>query len=334
MSEILVQVTRGPIIESIHRGDIVVVDVSGNIIKSIGDPHKLTYIRSAGKPLQALNVAFSGAMKRFGFTKEEIAIMCASHYGEAFHQRVILSMLEKCNLTLEALHCGTPLSINSEIAKQQISERVTLMPYHSDCSGKHVGMLATCLIKGYDISRYTEETHPVQQDIVKVVAEMCLMNPDEILMGIDGCSVPVHAMPLYNMALGYARLSNPEQFDDHIKSACRLITDAMIAAPEMLAGTGGFCTELMKHSGGKLVGKLGAEGVYCIGLIGKGVGIAVKIEDGNYSRALSPAVMKCLQDLAVLSPEEMDALKHFAIIENINALGQKVGEVSAAFKLY
>lgn len=333
MSEILVQVTRGPIVESLHRGDAVVVHMNGQIIHAVGDPFKVTYIRSAGKPLQTLNVILSGAADAFGFSQAELAIMCASHYGEAFHRKTILEMLEKLKLPLQALKCGSTLSIKPEVAKELIATHFELGPYNNDCSGKHVGMLATCLKKGYDPEGYVEENHPLQQDILAVVADMCALPVEDVFIGIDGCTVPVHGMPLYNMALGFAKFANPENLSIDMKSACERVFDAMNAAPEMVAGTDGFCTELIRHTNGKLVGKLGAEGVYCIGIKGTGLGLAIKIEDGNYSRAISPAVMRCLEDLDVLTQEELEALKSFAESENLNNMGQVVGKVSPAFRL-
>ena len=334
MSEILVHVTRGTIMESCHRGDAVVVNTRGDILASVGDPHKVTYIRSAGKPLQTLNVFLSGAAERFSFTDAEIAIMCASHYGEDFHRNTIDGILEKLNLPLEALHCGSTWSIKAEYAREQAAAHVVLKPSNNDCSGKHSGMLAACLLRGYPLDNYTEENHPVQQDILHCVADICGLDGDRIVIGIDGCSVPVHGLPLYNMALGYARLANPKGLQPQVEAACNRIFKAMNNSPEMVAGTDGFCTELLRHTHGKLVGKLGAEGVYCIGVKGRDMGLAVKIEDGNYSRALNPAVMRCLEDLDVLSAEELSRLDSFRQSESINGVGMVVGHIKPVFHLH
>ncbi len=333
MSEVLVHVLRGPIMESCHRGDVVVVNTKGQILASIGDPHKVTYIRSAGKPLQTLNVFLSGADSRFGFSDEEIAIMCASHYGEDFHRDNIIRILEKLELPLEALQCGSTLSIKPEYAREQLISHVELKPFNNDCSGKHSGMLAACLVNGYSISDYTQEDHPVQKDILAAVSEICELVPEDVYIGIDGCSVPVHGFPLYNMALGYARLANPDDREPKVKDACNRIFQAMNNSPEMVAGTNGFCSELIKHTHGKLVGKLGAEGVYCIGIKGLNIGLAIKIEDGNYSRALNPAVMRCLEDLNILTEEEIEALNQFREPEYTNGVGMTVGKVSPVFHL-
>ncbi|MBU0956166.1 MAG: asparaginase [Spirochaetes bacterium] len=333
MSEVLTEVSRGPIVESVHYGDAVVTDSSGKIFFSIGNPGKLTYIRSAGKPLQALNVFLSGAMGKFNFSDAELAIMCASHYGEHFHTDTVEGILRKLGLNLTDLHCGSTLSIQPDFAKEQLMNRVQLQPYNNDCSGKHTGMLAACLAKSYPIEGYTEENHPVQKDILNIVAAVCGLEPSEIPLGIDGCSVPVHGLPLKNMAMAYARLANPENLPSEMMAPAEAILRAMNAHPEMVAGTGGFCTELIRAGHGKLIGKLGAEGIYCVGLRGRNLGLAIKIADGNYSRALNPAVLRCLEDLDALNREEMAELETFRTGLVRNGLGMLVGEVKPVFHL-
>lgn len=333
MSEVLINVTRGPIVESMHRGDAVVVDNKGKILYQIGDPYKETYLRSSAKPLQTINVFLSGAAKKFNFTDEEIAIMCASHYCEDFHIKVIENMIKKMDLSLDNINGGNIHSISPKYYETQLRENHVLTPANNDCSGKHSGMLASCLAKGYGVENYTELEHPVQQDISNCLAKMCEIPVEKMHFGVDGCTVPVHAMPIYNMALGFAKLANPEDLEEEYKAACERIFTAMNNAPEMVSGTDGFCSGLIKHSGGKLIGKLGAEGVYCIGIKGKNIGLAVKIEDGNYSRAIDPAVMRCLEDLNVLEAHELEALKGFARFPNYNNKNEVVGYVEPCFNL-
>lgn len=333
MSEILVNVTRGPLIECCHRGDAVVVNKKGKVLAYIGDPYKVTYIRSAGKPLQALNVILSGAAKNFNFSDAEISIMCASHFGEAFHRATVENIMDKIGLGIDSLLCGSTLSIKHAYALELIAEHFKLNPTNTDCSGKHAGMLATCVHKGYSLNNYNDINHRIQKDILQVVSNMCGISEDKIYIGIDGCTVPVYGMPLYNMALGFAKLSNPDELSIEYKSACNQIFNAMNNHPEMVAGTDGFCTELIKNTNGKLIGKLGAEGVYCIGAKGKDIGIAIKIEDGNYSRALWPAVIRCLQDLNVLDDGELKALEKFKEIPIKNNIKDVVGKVYPIFHL-
>ncbi len=333
MSEAFVNVTRGPIVESIHRGDAVAVNAQGKILAFAGDPYKETYIRSAGKLFQSINVFLSGAAERFSFTDPEIAIMCASHYGEDFHRAVIAGILVKIGLPMDALQCGSTWSIKPDYARAQAAANTILCPSNNDCSGKHAGMLAACLVKKYPVSDYTLASHPLQADILAIIAGICGIDRAKIKIGVDGCSVPVHGMPIYNMALGFARLANPTELEPATASACDRIFQAMNRAPEMVAGTGGFCTELMRHTHGKLVGKLGAEGIYCIGVKDCNIGLAIKIEDGNYSRSLNPAVMRCIEDLDLLTKEELDALESFRNPEIKNGVGMTVGSVSPCFHL-
>lgn len=333
MSEELVNVTRGPLVESIHRGDIAVVDYKGKLINYIGDPYKVTYLRSALKPIQTLNVFLSGAQDKYNFNDKEISIMCASHYGEDFHRKTVEDMLNKIDMSIGDLLCGAAYSLSESYKIKQIEDHITLTALNTDCSGKHVGMIASAINKGYKIEGYNLPSHPIQQDIQNTIADFCQYDFDKILIGIDGCSVPVHGMPLYNAALGFAKLAKPDDLEPDYKKACTMIFNAMNNAPEMVSGTGGFCTELIKNAHGKLIGKLGAEGVYCIGIKEKGIGIAIKIEDGNYSRAISPTVIRCLEDLNVLEPYELDALRKFKSFGNKNNVGSMVGEVVPNFHL-
>jgi len=333
MSEIFLHVTRGPIVENIHRGDIAVVARNGELLYYKGDPFKVTYIRSALKPIQTLNVFLSGADDKYHFSDEEISLMCASHYGQDIHRKVVDSILEKLGLDMKNLLCGSTYSIKEEYRTAQIAKHVKLTPANTDCSGKHGGMLAACLAKGYSNEKYYSPEHPVQKDIKKIISNFCEIEEDKILIGVDGCGVPVHGMPLYNAALGFAKLVCPEGLEPELKGFCGRIFTSMNNSPEMVAGTGGFCTELIKNTHGKLIGKLGADGVYCIGVKEMNLGIAVKIEDGNYSRAIPPVVIRCLQDLGVLDASELESLEPFRREYILNNLGNVVGEVNTVFHL-
>ncbi|MFL0196738.1 asparaginase [Clostridium sp. WILCCON 0269] len=332
MSEIVVKVTRGLLTESIHRADIAVVSSKGKLLYSLGDPYKTTYMRSAAKPIQTLNVILSGADQKFSFTDGEISIMCASHYGEDFHRKTVEEILKKIGLDVNSLLCGSTLSLNEEYAKKLLWNHVRLNPSYTDCSGKHCGILAVCVLKGYDLNTYNLPEHPVQKEIKKILSEVCSVKEDSIIVGVDGCTVPIFGIPLYNMALGFCKMANDNVFTGDYKNAAHRVFKAMTAVPEMVAGTGGFCTELMKNTGGKLIGKLGAEGIYCVGVKGMDLGLAIKIEDGS-TRALWPTTVKCLEDLQVLNEEEKKALSKFKIKDNVNNRREKVGEIFPGFYL-
>lgn len=328
----LVEATRGGMAESISRGDIAVADGEGRLIYYAGDPYKFTFMRSAAKPLQAMEALISGAAHRYGLNSRETAVICASHYGEPVHRNAVESILHKAGLDHSHLLCGTVTSLKSSYALQLAREGVELNPLFSDCSGKHAGMLAVCRHKGYPLENYTSPEHPLQQEIIQLIADLCRYPLKDIALGIDGCSVPVHALPLMNMARGYARITTPGKLPEGQRSAAGYISEAMNRHPEMVAGSGGFCSNLMHNTHGKLIGKIGAEGVYCIGLRNKNTGIAVKLEDGNMNR-LPPVVVELLKQLNVLTPEESKALDVYHIIDNLNDLGQKVGSIRPVFEL-
>lgn len=333
MSEVLVHVTRGKLIESMHRGDIAVVNNQGQLLYSIGDPYKLTFTRSAGKPIQAMEVIITGTADKYAFTDDEIAIMCASHYGEDIQRQTVIGILNKIGLTTRYLLCGITTSLNPEYALELAINGVELDPTFNDCSGKHAGMLAICQYKGYDIKTYNSPDHPLQIDMKNLILKFCAVSAEQLIIGIDGCSVPVFGMPLYNMALAFAKLANPQLLAEPYQKAADTVFQAMNNAPKMIAGTDGFCTELIKQAGGKLIGKLGAEGVYCIGVKDKNLGIAVKMEDGDVKRSLYPTVMQCLEDLDILTTEELLALNRFKVKSNINHSATVVGEIKPIFNL-
>lgn len=332
MVSTLVEVSRGNIVESVHYGDIAVVDNSGNLIFYCGDPHKITYIRSAAKPLQTINVLLSGAEAAYHFSDEEISIMCASHYAEPFHLNAVNSILKKIGLNKEAILCGKATSLSYDYALQLAYERADINQLYSDCSGKHAGMLAVCKYKNYPLQDYLNPEHPCQQEILKHLAYVCQYPAEKINIGIDGCSAPVHALPLFNMALGYARFTNPDVLTGEYAQACNKIFNAMNAAPQMISGTGGFCTQLIASTKYSLIGKVGAEGIYCVGLKNRKMGIAVKIHDGSM-KVLPPVVLRVLDYLGFLDNDMKNDLQGWMAMNNINDVGTVVGKIKAVFEL-
>jgi L-asparaginase II len=332
MSVKLVEVTRGNVVESIHRGDIAVVNYKGDLLYYAGDPVKVTYIRSAAKPIQALNVILSSAFDEFNLSYKDLAIMCASHYGEDFHRETVDQILHKIELSKEHILGGSVPSLSNEIAMMHARENLQPDQLFSDCSGKHAGFLAVCQKKGFPVDSYMNPDHPLQKEILNLISQVCEYPRDKIKLGVDGCSVPVHALPVFNMALGYARIARATNFDSDLSEASQLIFKAMNQHPEMIAGTNGFCSELIANTNGKLIGKIGAEGIYCVGLKNEGIGIALKIEDGNMQR-IPPVVIKLLEELHVLTKQELNSLRKYSPISNLNDLGNKVGDVRANFEL-
>lgn len=334
MSELLVEVTRGGRVESAHNGEVAVCDGAGNVIAHAGDPDRETYLRSSSKPIQALNVILSGAADRFGFGNYELSIMCASHFAEPFHRAAVATVLEKAGIALEYLKSPGHPSINSERMKEQIAEGHVIDNLDSNCSGKHSGMLAACKARGYQLVGYMEPDHPVQQDILRILEEVCVVPEGGIPTAEDGCGVPVHWMSMKAMARGYARLSTPGSMRDELKVAANRIIHAINAHPENLDGTGGFNSALVRATGGRLIAKTGAEGVYCVGLVGMDRGISVKIDDGIGSRrAVAPVVLSALEQIGFFEAGMPEELKKFASAPVKNFHGHVVGEVRPVFKL-
>jgi len=332
MSEILIHKTRGKVVECLHRGDVVVVDDSAKVVASCGDIGKYTYFRSSAKPIQALSVLLSGAVERYGIDSKELAVICASHYAEDFHLEAVRSILAKAGLPESVLQCGVARSIKPEFALQQAEQGLSPSRIFSDCSGKHSGMLITCRHLGYPTDTYLDPQHPLQKQILGLLAGICSYPEQEIAVGIDGCGVPVFAMPIYDMAVAYLRLANPELLPEKYFAAARTVFEAMNAHPEMVGGTGSFCTALMQATQGRMIGKVGAQGVYCIGIKDPKLGIALKIEDGGVGMA-QMAAMQVLSELRLLSETEYESLKGFHKQPNLNDDKNVVGDIYPVFTL-
>jgi L-asparaginase II len=335
----LVEVWRGPIVESRHRGHLTAVAGSGETIASLGFPETVTYLRSSGKPFQALPVIVSGAADRFGFTDQEIAIACGSHSGESIHVDTVRSMLGKIGLDESALKCGVHEPFSAEVARELTRSQKPPSVLQNNCSGKHAAMLALALHVGAATESYDDWRNPVQQMIAEAFADFSGVPLQQIAVGVDGCGVPVFGVPVRAMALMYARLVAPDSFDAATRDACKRIIRSMIDFPEMVGGTKDrLDTELIKAGAGRLISKIGAEGVYTVGVLPSaewpnGLGLALKIEDGDDHRARPPAVIEALRQLNVLAESELIALASYAPTIIKNRRGERVGEARAAFTL-
>src|SRR2546423_5202904 len=264
MSESLVEVRRGSIIESRHRGDIVVVEPDGNIVACAGSSEYVTYLRSSAKPFQAMPLLVLGAAERFGFTDREVALACGSHNGEPIHTELVASMLRKIGLGPEALRCGVHEPYSEEVAAELRSRCEAPNVLQNNCSGKHAGMLAAAKHLGAPIENYENPENPVQLAIAETVSQFSDVAVIDMAVGIDGCAAPIFGITVKAMALAYARLvSPPASFDQATRSACERIGRVMDAYPELIGGTSNrLDTELMRAAPGRLVSKVGAEGVY------------------------------------------------------------------------
>jgi len=333
MSEKLVEMTRGRIVESIHFGDLAVVDSSGKLLYSVGSPkEKVAFIRSSSKPIQAIPVVESGAVDHFQLTEKETAIFCASHNAEDMHVETVLSILQKIGLPEGALKCGRHLPLDKTAASNLQRAGKEPTEVHCNCSGKHSGMLTLAQHMGWDVTNYTALKHPVQQAMLGAMSLFSGLEREEIEIGVDGCGVPVFGLPVFNMALAWARLSDPSGLPASTQQAAARIRAAMTAWPQMVAGTGRLCTALMTALNGRVIAKSGAEGVYCTALLNRGIGIAVKIQDGN-GRANGPVMVETLRQLGVLTADDLQQLESFHQPILYNHRQDIVGSGRAVFTL-
>lgn len=329
----LVHVTRGGLVESVHYGDVAVVDADGRLLAYAGAPReKFAFWRSSAKPFQAIPVVESGVVEEYGLTEKEMAIFNASHNGEAFHTDAVLSILAKIGLDESYLQCGVHAPLYAPRAAELKAAGIEPSSKHNNCSGKHSGMLSLNQKLGADPSYYTELRHPVQQAMLQSVSEFTGMAAEDIPIGIDGCGVPVHGLSVYHMAVAWARLVNPKGMKDSRQEAAKRIRTAMMKYPEMVAGTERLCTALMAAAPGKIVAKSGAEAVYGFAIPELGIGMSLKIADGG-SRATNAAVIGVLRQLNYFSEKELETLASFEVRTLKNHRGDHIGEIKPAVKL-
>ena len=338
--EPLVEVTRGGLTESRHRGHVIAVEPDGRVVAHIGAKETVTFLRSSAKPHQAMPLLTSGAADRFGFDEREIALACGSHSGEAIHTEVAASMLKKIGLGSEALKCGIHEPYSPEVARELREKGEAPSVLQNNCSGKHAGMLALALHLGAPIETYDEPSNPVQLAIGKTISQFSGILIENIAVATDGCGVPVFGITVKAMALMYARLvSPPPDFDENTKDACGRIVSAMSTYPELIGGTKDrLDTEIMRAAKDRLVSKVGAEGVYTVGIFPcadwpRGLGLAMKIEDGDDHRARPTVVIESLRQLGILADESLEAVARYAFFPVRNRRGDVVGEVTAGFNL-
>lgn len=329
---IVAKTYRGNIVDLTHIGHIAVVDTKGNILYHYGDPKRITFARSSAKPMQAIPVLDSGAVDKYSITDKEMAIFCASHSGEDFHLKAVESILKKAGLNNKYLQCGSHYPFAKYVTEEMKRKDLKPESIHCNCSGKHSGMLITAKYYNEDLNNYYKPDHPVQKRILKTISEVCDYPQDKIILGTDGCGVPVHALHLYKFAQGFAKLSKPQVFDKDREDIVRKITNAMTTYPEMVGGTDRICTDLMKRFGDRLFAKAGAAAYYAIGLKDRGIGITFKIEDGN-STILPGVILETLLQLDVIKKEELKPLEKYYIQKSINHKKELVGETKFDFKL-
>lgn len=329
-SPILVEVTRGDMVESVHRGSVAVVDTMAKVALRWGNINTAVYPRSAVKALQAVPLVESGAADAFGLSDAELAIACASHSGEARHVDTVRNWLTRIGLSEQDLACGAHWPRHHQATLHAMVRAGTApRDIHNNCSGKHAGMLSVAHHLNEPLAGYTQPTHPVQQRILGILESMCGLDLSQAARGTDGCSVPTWAVPLSNLAYAFARIAAPDDLPSARAEAVRRLRKAVAAEPFMVAGTDRYCTRLMTVAGEKIFVKTGAEGVFCAALPEYGLGIALKCDDGAARGAqyMLTAVLKRVGALDDDMAAQLDALVKVPI-ENCN--GALVGMIRPA----
>lgn len=350
------QLTRGEVVESLHFGAIAVVEASGRLIAWYGDPELVAYTRSSAKPFQALPFLESGGMAEYGLTLQEVALICSSHSGTDEHISIIKSLQAKTGVSEADLMCGVHIPYDRATAEAMRERGEAPTPNRHNCSGKHTGMLAYAHLMGVQTGTqdipYIDPNHPVQRKILTTMAEMAGLQPEEIHIGIDGCSAPNYAIPLRNTALAFARICQPEGLEERRAEACRSIMKAMLTYPNMIGGPDNFDTYLMQVGQGRVICKGGAEGFQAFGLMpgtikpgSPALGVAFKISDGDLKGHNRPAgdprghvrpavTLELLRQLSAFDAQDLDKLSEYGPefpVENWRQL--KVGIASPCFRL-
>ncbi|MCU6795246.1 asparaginase [Paenibacillus sp. WQ 127069] len=324
--ELNIHIVRGALTESRHIVHLAVMDINRKLIVSAGDSTLYTFARSTAKLLQAIPLLEAGGAERLHLDDKQITLLCASHNGEDEHARLVDHTLHQLDLDESALCCEVHEPFHEPTAERLKQANQPPTPLRNNCSGKHTGMLALAQIMGVSNQSYIEINHPVQQRMLHVIADMSRMMPEQITLGTDGCGVPVFAMPLEALAFAYAQLGNPVNQSASRSEACNRIIGAISREPYYIAGSDRFDTRLIEVTNGRIIGKMGAEGLFALTIPEKSWGIALKIEDGAL-RALYPAVMETLIQLNLLQEQEIVALHSFHRPAIKNCHDQIVGSI-------
>jgi L-asparaginase II len=319
---VLVEVTRGRLVESIHRGAIAVADASGALVHVLGDVEAPVYPRSSLKPIQALPLVESGAAEAFGLSDEQIALACASHSGEPLHTTRVAAWLERIGCSQSDLACGPHPPRYEPVWREMVHRGEAPTRLHNNCSGKHAGFLTLAKHLGVPTKGYEQHDHPVQIAVARALAELAGIDAD-MPWGIDGCAAPNFALPLSAFARALAKLADPRGLSNPRASAARRIVKAMSAYPELVSGTGRACAILMRAGKGRVAVKTGAEGVFAGIVPEAGLGIALKIDDGA-GRASECTIAAILEKLGLLRGDaEVEALIRAPVLNTRDA---SVGE--------
>lgn len=323
-----VRCTRHGVVESVHLVHAVVCARDGQVVASHGDPDWVTVYRSAAKPFQAIPLVDDRVVEVFGLDQAELALTAASHNGEPEHVAGVVSILSKVGFSTDALRLGPLPPLRPEAAESIYRSGSRVEPIHNNCSGQHAAMLGLAQIHGWPTDTYLEPSHPLQDRMLQEMARFTGLGREDIRTMPDGCGMLAFGVPLKSMATSFARLGAWSREEE---GPARIL-EAMSAHPFMVGGTDRLCTELVRGTGGRMVGKLGAEGVYGVAIPEEGLGIAVKVQDGG-TRAGDAATLRVLDQMGLLGQDEGRSLERFRTSIVRNTLNEAVGEISADFVL-
>ena len=328
-----VHVLRGDIAESRHRVQCIMVDAAGGVRASTAHTERVTSFRSAAKPFQLLPFIERGHADALGCSEAEVAIMAASHSGSRAHLALVRGLLARIGLDERQLACGYHDPQDAQSLDDVRRDPSRCSPAYNNCSGKHAGMLAMCQAEGWPVEGYERPEHPLQLLMLRTVAECCGVTSESVLLGIDGCGLPVFGLPLVRMAHGYAQIGLAiAQGGDPRAAALQRIGRAMVAHPVTVEGEGRLATDLMLATGGRLLAKSGAEGLLLVAEPARGLGVAIKCEDGAM-RALDPAAVELLGLLGLLDTAASEQLAAHRRPPVTNAAGVEVGWLQGHVKV-
>ena len=338
LNPVLVNALRGSIVESMHRGAVAIVDADGAVHTATGDIERPVFPRSAVKVLQALPLVQSGAAERFGLVDEELALACASHGGEPRHAETAAGMLAKAGVDVQALECGTHWPYHDGSIKVLAAAGASPSALHNNCSGKHAGFVCVgCLMaadRGADVRGflrgYVQPDHPVMREVTASLESTTGYRLADAARGVDGCSIPTYAVPLRHLAHAFAKVATGVGLSAGQAVAARRLRRAVAAAPFMVAGSGRFDTRVMQALGERVFCKVGAEGVHCAALPELGLGVAIKMDDGNNARAVEVVMAAVIRRLLPLEGEAAALLQSLADVPLRNWNGIEVGRLQAA----
>lgn len=302
--EILVNTYRGDLVDLVTTGSIAVVNADKKLLYSAGDPYGVVYARSSAKLMQAVVPVMCGAAEQYEITNQEIAQIAASHSGEQFHVDTVRSILKKAEISENVLQCGVHYPFKEDVAEQMKMAGEEPQAVHNNCSGKHAGMLITVKHFKENMDTYYQLRHPHQKRIIQTIGKFCAFDPDKIIVGLDGCGVPVHALPLYKFAEGMGRMCKPETLPKEYQEAANRVVDSVTAYPMNASGSDRIDNKIMTKYPGKIVVKSGANGYFAGGIPGEGIGFAIKTNDG-ISEMRNIVLIELLHQIGIIPKEDL-----------------------------